>query len=83
MRAGQGLHPGMGPAARQEEAKGFRLGEISDHRPAAARRNGARLLVVTHERGNVVAAAHERVEHGRADVAGRAGQEDPHRGRIS
>ena len=43
----------------------------------------ARFLVVAHERGDVVSAAHERVEHGGADVTGRAREKDPHRGRIS
>ena len=49
--------------------------------PRAATR--AAFLVVAHERRHVVTAAHERVEHGGADVSGRAGQKDPHRGRIS
>ena len=46
--------------------------------PRAATR--ARLLVVAHERRHVVAGAHQRVEHGGADVSGRAGQEDSHGG---
>ena len=59
------------------------LREIADHRMRAALRDAARLLVVADQRGHVVAAAHERVEHGAADVAGRTGEKDPHRGRIS
>ena len=50
---------------------------------SAARGDARGFLVVAHERRDVVTAAHERVEHGRADVSGRARQEDSHRGRIS
>ena len=45
---------------------------------AAALGDAARFFVVAYERGHVVPAAHERVEHGRADVAGRAGEKDSH-----
>ena len=64
-------------------AERLRIGEIADDRMAAARGDARRLAVVAHERRHVVTAAHERVEHGRADVSRRAGQKDPHRGRIS
>jgi hypothetical protein len=43
----------------------------------------ARLFVVADHRGHIVPAAHERVEDGGADVAGRAGEKDPQRGRMS
>jgi len=59
------------------------LGEVPDHRLRAALRDAARLLVVADQRGDGVSATHQRVEYCGADVAGRAGQEDPHRGRIS
>jgi len=64
-------------------AERFGLGKISDHRVRTALCDAARLLLVADQRGHVVSAAHERVEHGGADVAGRASQEDSHRGRIS
>src|SRR6266849_7440117 len=57
---------------------GLRIGEITDDRLPTARRNPRRLLVVADERRHDVAAPHERVEHGAANVAGRAGQEDSH-----
>ena len=62
-----------------------RLGirQVADHRMRAALGDAARLLVVADERGDVVPAAHQRVEHGGADVAGRASQKDPHRGCVS
>jgi hypothetical protein len=61
----------------------FGIRQIADHRMSAALRDTARFLGVAYERGDVVSAAHERVEHGGADVTGRAREEDPHRGRIS
>ena len=54
------------------------LGEVADDGPAALRRHALGLLAVADERGDRVAAADERVEHGPADVARRAGQEDTH-----
>ena len=44
----------------------------------AAGGDAARFFVVAHERGDIVAGAHERIEHRAADVSGGAGQEDPH-----
>jgi hypothetical protein len=62
-----------------------RLGvrKIADGRMPAALRDATRLLLVADQCGDVVSAAHERVEHGGADVTGRAREKDPHRGRIS
>ena len=42
----------------------------------AALRDVPRLLIVSHERRHGVSAAQERVEHGRADVTGGAGDEN-------
>src|SRR5205085_9051109 len=61
-------------------AERVRLFEVADHRVGAALGDAPRLLVVADERRHVVSAAHQRVEHGRADVARRARQKDPHRG---
>ena len=59
------------------------IGEVADDRMRAALGDAPRLLVVADERRHVVSGAHQRVEHGAADVSGGAAQEDPHRGRIS
>jgi hypothetical protein len=59
-------------------AKRFRIRQIADDRPRAARRDVGGLLVVAHERRHLVTAANERVENGAADVAGGAGEEDAH-----
>src|SRR5438445_10220142 len=56
----------------------LRLGEVPDHRHGAALGDAPGFLVVAHQRGDVVTAAHERVEHGRANVTGCASEEDPH-----
>jgi hypothetical protein len=49
----------------------------------AALRDAPRFFFVTHERGHLVAGAHQRIQYGGADGVGRAGQKDPHEGRIS
>src|SRR3990170_7765715 len=54
------------------------IAEIADDRVRAARGDMGGLLVVAHERRDVVPGADERVENGRADVAGGTGQEEPH-----
>ena len=87
----RGPAPGVESSARVDvavlrfggAAKRLRIGQIADDRCAAARGDSRGLLIVAHERGHIVPAAHERVEHGRADVSGRARQKDSHRGRIS
>src|SRR6476660_5974292 len=58
----------------------FGIGKISDDGPGAAARDAPRLFSVAHEGGDVVPAAHERIEHRAADVSGRTREKDPHRG---
>ena len=59
------------------------VGEVADDRMSATRGDARGLLIVAHERRDVVTAAHERVENSPADVSCRARQKDSHRGRIS
>ena len=59
-------------------AKRLGLAEVADDRMRAARRDARGLLVVAHERRHVVTAAKQRVEHRRADVAGRTGKKNAH-----
>ena len=56
-------------------AKRLDVAEVADDRMRAARGDALGLLGVAHERRDGVTAAKQRVEHGRADVAGRTGQE--------
>ena len=62
---------------------GQRSGEIAEDRIRSALGNLARSVVVAHERRDLVATSHKSIENGRTDVAGGAGEEDSHRGRIS
>src|SRR4051812_33284318 len=80
--AGAGVVGGVHVAVLRVDAAAerVRLFEVANHRMGAALGNAPRLFVVADERRHVVSAAHQRVEHGRADVAGRARQKDPHRG---
>ena len=64
-------------------AERFRIGEIADDRLAAALGDAARFVLVAHQRGHDVTAAHQCIENGGADVSCGASQKDPHRGRIS
>ena len=64
-------------------AKRLGIGEIADHRMAAALRHQPRFLIVAHQRGHIVSGAQKCVQHRCADVAGCASEKDPHRGRIS
>src|SRR5262245_44978641 len=59
-------------------AIGVRFADIADDRPRATRGHARGFLVVANERGDVVAAANQRVEYSPADVARRTGQEDSH-----
>ena len=66
------LRVGGGPYA-------VRLAQIPNHRPCSAPATRPAFRCIAHERGHHVAATHERVEHGAADISRRAREEDPHR----
>jgi len=54
------------------------LGEVTEDRMRAPRLDLRGLFRVPHERVDPVPRSHERIEHGRSQIAGSAGQEDPH-----